>query len=253
MPMEKVFLNVAGFNLAFYFHGSKEPGVAEQHKAVFESGSEGFLTGEPERIDFEIEFRDRQRTDKDSGLLIQKNKIITFYQDNLWYKIILENALYRLVSRNSGVIVHSSSATRNNEAYLFLGASGAGKSTIIQLLNPTLSPINDDTSIVRITGGNILLYQHPIIEKNSYPKSSAPYTLKGVYFLKKSKNFSVKKLTDKDLIFTKLVKQLTVSDKTTVKNLLAFTNLFDEFFSLSFPKSKGKLTSYFESLWKITK
>ena len=54
-----------------------------------------------------------------------------------------------VLARQQGFMVHSASAIRNGEAFLFAGVSGAGKTTISRLAPPDVTLLTDEISYVR--------------------------------------------------------------------------------------------------------
>jgi len=53
-----------------------------------------------------------------------------------------------LLAEHGGFLVHASSAVRNGRAFLFAGASGAGKTTIARLAPPDVTLLTDEISYV---------------------------------------------------------------------------------------------------------
>lgn len=60
-----------------------------------------------------------------------------------------------------GVLLHSSAVCRNGAAFVFSGRSGAGKSTIAQLLVTSWNIINDEFNILIPFNGRVLIYTTP--------------------------------------------------------------------------------------------
>jgi hypothetical protein len=60
-----------------------------------------------------------------------------------------------------GVLLHSSAVCRNGAAFVFSGRSGAGKSTIAQLLGKSWNIINDEFNILIPCNGRVLIYTTP--------------------------------------------------------------------------------------------
>jgi hypothetical protein len=54
-----------------------------------------------------------------------------------------------LLAKEGGFLVHAASAVRNGKAYLFAGASGAGKTTIARLAPPDATLLTDEISYIR--------------------------------------------------------------------------------------------------------
>jgi energy-coupling factor transporter ATP-binding protein EcfA2 len=54
-----------------------------------------------------------------------------------------------ILAREGGFLVHAASAIRNGRAFLFAGASGAGKTTLARLAPPDVAVLTDEISYVR--------------------------------------------------------------------------------------------------------
>jgi len=70
--------------------------------------------------------------------------------------------------------------------------------------------------------------------------------IKKAYFLRKSDIFHVEKILNKEYVFARLLKQLTITDVGIVKNLMAFVSAFNGFSFLYFPKDKDKILKSFK-------
>lgn len=252
MKTDKLILDIAGFNITATFKLSATSNLSREYKLAFTSSYKDFLTPKRnKKINFLLEFRDRpkkyQAKHKKSRLISEgKNKIVIFYQDYIPFWLVMQNAIYILCSNNNGIVIHASSAAYDDTAFLFIGRSGAGKSTIIRLLKPAFTPLSDDITIIRKNRHNFYLYQQPIPERNYYQASSKPFIIRKVYFLEKSDNFRVEKIVNKEYVLLRLLKELKVSDERIVKNLMSFTSIFNGFFFLHFPKSRAKILKSFK-------
>jgi hypothetical protein len=102
--------------------------------------------------------------------------------------LILQFVLLQLFSASKSFFMHLSAVIYKNNAYIFLGRNGSGKSTIVKLLkSPHVIPFCDDVGILKEDNGEYKLYQSPFKEKNDYKKDKHGYHIKGVYLLGKSK------------------------------------------------------------------
>ncbi len=123
--------------------------------------------------------------------------------------------LGRLLGYRKGCIVHSLGIIHNGNGYLFVGHSGAGKSTTARMIQNDATILCDDRNIIRKVDDRYMLYgtwNHSDLPDIS--PQSAP--LKGIFFLKQSKTNqleSIKSSKEKFLLFLPfLVKPLTTSD-----------------------------------------
>lgn len=201
------------------------------------------------RIDFTIILSDSVPT----LVLKQRSKNFLFYYEEIannmviansqmgWIhlSILLKNILFILL-KNKGFILHASASKIGEQTYLFLGESGAGKSTIVSLLNPKGQTIADDSIIIKKEGNNYFVYQTPFVEKNQIIRTSKKYPLSSVMFLIKSKEC---KLIPKDnnKVAKQFLKQIIIDDSKDIKLALQFLSKFNRYYSLYFSKDKKPL------------
>jgi len=103
-----------------------------------------------------------------------------------------------------GCILHSLGIILNNEGFLFLGHSGAGKSTMANLMKDEAEILCDDRNIIRKFPYGYQLYgtwSHGDVTEIS-PKSCC---LQAIFFLQKSPINAIEKINDKKTIITRLL------------------------------------------------
>jgi hypothetical protein len=66
-----------------------------------------------------------------------------------------------LLSTRGGFLLHAASGIRNGRACLFVGPSGAGKTTIARLAPPDVTLLTDEISYVRYVGGEFVAFGTP--------------------------------------------------------------------------------------------
>lgn len=97
----------------------------------------------------------------------------------------------------SGFYLHSSAVVLDGKAYLFSGASRAGKSTHTRLWKSTFGPeariINDDKPAIRYVDGQWIVYGTPWCGKDGI-NENAHAPLAGVCFLKKAPENRIRRL-----------------------------------------------------------
>jgi len=87
----------------------------------------------------------------------------------------------------SGILLHASGVIRNDRAAVFIGASGAGKSTIVD--NSINLPIlNDDQVILRKKNNFVSAYSTPLAKKTTGPCQAR---LGGMFMLRKDTKFKL--------------------------------------------------------------
>lgn len=166
---------------------------------------------------------------------------MSIYQfQNLLYKSIIQ-----LLQKKDVLILHASASLIRNKAYVFLGKSGGGKSTIIKLLKEKHPALADDSVFIYQDGGKFFLTQTPFYEKEWWiKKTNKSYSLGGIFFLKKSQNFELVKEQDHKTIYSYLLKQAVWNEMINKKYLKLAINLilkYNNFYYLNFAKDADKL------------
>lgn len=250
--MKPLYLSIAGFNIAIFFHPTEDPFLIEKYtRERIKNFYPGFVSkGEVKKIDFFIDYF--YKTSFEVVLKQkQKNFYVNFYKETKsdrfetyyhisdnQFQIILRAVIQKLLSRNRGLIFHASASLINNKACIFLGASSAGKSTTVNLVDPKFKPLADDSIIIKFEQNRPFFYQTPFIEKNFHiEKYSKRYDLGGFFFLKKSKKLVLERISDKEKALKLLFKQL-LTDRPALKAqtpiLMRLIDKFKNFYILKF-------------------
>ncbi len=152
---------------------------------------------------------------------------------------VIEEIIRDLFDKAQDIILHCSAVEYNNQAYVFLGESGSGKSTMISLLKSKFRPLSDDIALIRKKGDKFFLYQTPTKERNNYPLTLKKYPLKNIFFIKKSAHNSIMKteLNNRRIqqLFVKGIRNRVV--KNTVANFIG--KYQDHFYYFSFVKNES--------------
>lgn len=123
--------------------------------------------------------------------------------------------LGRVLAYYKGIIVHSLGLVIDSKGYLFVGHSGAGKSTMANLMKKKAVILCDDRNIIRKTADRHILYG--TWRHSDFPEVSAlSAPLRGIFFLNQSDTNQVILIKDRKIKIMKilncLVKPLTTSD-----------------------------------------
>lgn len=112
--------------------------------------------------------------------------------------------LSHVLAQRNGFYLHSSGLILNNSGLLFMGHSGAGKSTTVKMLLNEAEILCDDRMIVRKTAEGFRIHgtwshgEVPNVSPNSAP-------LKAVFLLEQAQENSIVPLTDRREILRRLI------------------------------------------------
>jgi len=182
---------------------------------------------------------------------INKNTINAIYTMSIYqFQGILYDNLLRILTKKGILVLHASASKINGKAYIFLGNSGAGKSTTINLLQEKFTPLADDNVYIKEENDGFTFYQTPFYEKSwKIKKNNTKYPLGGVFFLHKSENYTIKKEVNENKISTLVIKQLISEkfhSKKYLKQTLSLILKYNNFYHLYFGKDSKKLIELLE-------
>ena len=254
---DTIFFQIAGFNIRINFNDTIWILVKKElKKEIIKYLQEFILKEKPLYIHHFIEFLREEhpkillfKKDKESYINIcknvSKNKTLCFYYISLAiFEKVLANIISELLINNNGFILHASAVKVNNKAVIFMGESGAGKSTIRLLLYPKLASLSDDKAIIKRQNKVDYYYQTPFIEKsNKIKKNPTNYPIDRIFFLRKSKSLRVKSLSNNEQIIALFLKQFQTNEKYSA-NIIDFVNKFNKFHYLYFSKNKAQLINF---------
>jgi hypothetical protein len=92
----------------------------------------------------------------------------------------LQNAVrvavaWHLAATGSGVLLHAAAVADGDRAVVFVGPSGAGKTTVVGLSAPR-AVLADDVALVTTTGGRTLVHETPLWAQPGLPHRAPPGT-----------------------------------------------------------------------------
>lgn len=234
--MEKdLYLYIAGFLIGIRFHQTEHPFIIENNfKKRIQMEFNGFLIADlVKKVDywidlkFQNEFEVLVKTGKKYTYInffidTSNRRVLTFYHiSSDQFKIIIRDILQKLLAKNQGLIFHASASLINGKACLFLGKSGAGKSTITGLISKKLVPLADDNVIIRKIGREFYFYQTPFLEKNmDILKKPEPVQLGSIYILRKSRTENSKsKINNSEKLVKILLKQFLTEQRNLTRQM----------------------------------
>lgn len=89
-----------------------------------------------------------------------------------------------LLARESGFLLHASSASADGRAVLFAGVSGAGKTTMARLAPPSVTLLTDEVSYVRRLPDGYFAYGTPFVGELNTPGENLRVPVGVLYLLK---------------------------------------------------------------------
>lgn len=257
----ELFINIANFTIKVVLRDSAD---RKQYKILTDgitSFFEGFITHEPKETHYTIEIADLVKT-QEMQLFQEKKHYVLFYEELsnrrlrtyfsisiFQFQLIVQNVIYKLLSQTNGFFLHSSASQIGDNTYIFLGESGAGKSTIATLLKSLYPPLSDDLSIIRKIKNDYIYFQHPF--KESHPikkKNSKGHKVEKVFFLIQDKKFSYQKFTDTERLCQILLQQLFSPNRHSAKDILEFGAKFADFYTLCFAKDKKGMCAFMKNI-----
>jgi len=249
--LNAIYLEIAGLYIKIMFGKTDLNNLKFKLIRGIYSIYKGFiLKRKPKQINFTIQIRQTKIfvIRKKRGSLITfyenrgSNKISTYYHiSQFQLYLILETVLEKMLGHD-GCILHASAAKKGKKGIIFLGKSGAGKSTVIKQLNHSYLPLADDLIILKKEMGRFYIYQTPFFEKNVwFEKKKQKYPLVRIYLLRKSNLFKTEKINNKNYVLKHIASQIWFDDinlKKKYKLILNLVKKFREFYFLHFIKNK---------------
>ncbi|MBM3282844.1 ATP-binding cassette domain-containing protein [Candidatus Gottesmanbacteria bacterium] len=255
----ELFLNIAGYNVCINFHKTEWGFVRNFfYKQLSKYLANFLIPSRPNRIDYYLDFVWEKGIktlyfNKEKICYLNffkkknKNKIVSYYRISIYeFQRLLYLVLFDLTKYNTkGMLVHASSVIKNGHAYLFLGKSGTGKTTIIRLLKNKYEAISDDVIILKKGNGMLYAYQTPFFEKSRWiNKNRQKYQVGKIIFIKQSNTYQVFKIKKTEIVLELFSQQINIFNGYEHKirqQLLEFIKLCNNFYLLNFGKDKEKL------------
>lgn len=260
-----VYLSIAGFNICLNFQPAPWKNLKIKLKQEILNFLQGFrLRTKSSKIDYQIDivwdrytdikfYFNRKNFNSEYYFINYceteyKNKSICYYRISLFeFSIMLRQIITYLLRNSEALSLHASAVGHGEKANIFLGKSGAGKSTIRHLLKKKYISLADDYILIRKESSSYYVYQLPFFEgKIRIRKTSKKYLLNGTFFLEKAKDLNLTPVTDKELLIRLIAKQLLLENKKRpvkqqMQTVLKFVSEFHRFYKLKFTKNESKL------------
>lgn len=136
---------------------------------------------------------------------------------------VLRKIYYIMFFKNGGFVLHASGVTFDDKASVFIGESGAGKSTIMNILekDEAFIPFADNNIFVIYDKKekDFVIFKSPFLEWNvvyreEITNEDLKVSIKHIFVLKKSKKNEIR-----DLSFSQLVKSVVRQIQIPLRNL----------------------------------
>lgn len=237
-------IKIAECPIIFYFDNKKNIICLEKLKKYFNN----FRTKNIKKPYYRIYFSNNKKNNKPS----EKNFYLDYKTKLNKVFFVVRNILRRYL-KNKGFFLHcSANLLENKFAIIFLGNSGAGKTTVSNLLNKKYKKIIDDVAIIIKKNNFFYIYQTPFTEKNIFVKKNKGYKIKSVFILKKNNFFTIYKEHNHIRNLFKLLKQLWIDKKylsSQTTNAIVFIKKIP-FYNLTFAINRKKLIELFSDFYK---
>jgi len=214
--LKEFHLGIAGFRIVFNFR-LENKSYSQAISSIMRYFMPFVIEKKVDTINYTVEFisRDIHRAADNTQSIIIKNdtyiklcssdvskKVLTvlFPVGIYGIELVLRMIFFELLPRTHSFCIHASAViSPSGGAYLFLGNSGAGKSTIIHMIGKSFKPLFDDIGFIKKRGSEYYLYVSPYKEKNTYEKTPKSFLIEKIFFPVKSKHFLIQRQFMKDI------------------------------------------------------
>lgn len=251
----KNIIRVANFNIGIELHEETRSYIKNIFINMYIKKYKNFLVQDSPKLDFTIKIKstdlfamiikqDKERIKKYFYLnfvIDERNRIAytTYYISEIQFDTLMKTILYGLLTKNNGFFIHGSAVLHKNNALVFIGKSGAGKSTISKMLSTNMPTLADDIFIIRKITNIFYFFQTPFFETNwNYQRTNKKYPISNFIFLSQGKINQIKKENNHSYIYSRLLEQIIFENKSITKRQFKLINTL--------------ITSYYFSTLKFT-
>jgi hypothetical protein len=135
-------------------------------------------------------------------------------------------AIFKVLSHHRGLLLHAACLIRDERAYLFVGRSGAGKTTLARNASG-YKYVHDDTVAIRRRHGRWWAYGIPTLDNSGRPGANTAAKVGGLYLTEKSSGLRLSPLCRKAAL-----RALPAHVIVPVSDPVAYRCLIDTLFSL---------------------
>ncbi len=105
-----------------------------------------------------------------------------------------------LLIERGGFLIHAAGLIRKGKGYLFVGKSGAGKSTVTRLSADSSTALSDDLTVGCLTKNGGEIFGTPFFGTQGVPGPNQSAPLTGIYFLCKAPSNKVLRVSRQDAV-----------------------------------------------------
>lgn len=260
--MKTLYLNIADCIIRIIFHESEYAPEKERLMDAVTSHYSGFVMESPPAqanytvhcVDSTSEIVFFNPKNGNGYMFFYHKKSRTIYETYYYASIFqIQSLLFEILrdwlDRKNGFIMHASGNLIRGKAVLFLGKSGAGKSTITTLLSPRFPSIASDTVIIVKVGRRFYAYQTPFFEKETWVRRMAgKLPLEAVYFIHKAQECRIGPAPSRETVIKKLIAQVMKHgrrEEEMVRLVMQFASQTSLFHNLYFTKEAGAIAELF--------
>ena len=244
------YLRACDITIHLHFYPTEFLHQRKRTEAFVLYNRKNFLIPKQKTIDYLINFMDFDGKDvilkkgkttyiNCSKDLSSRSKKVYYHLSEVELNMIFIDVFEDLLPKKNIFLLHASAVAIKGNGVVFLGQSGAGKSTIVKLLADISKPLADDIIAVKKKDKALLLLQTPFGEKNKIEKTNKEYPLVSFYILSQGRVCHISNFSQ-DRIVEALLKQLVAKKQnisTRIKGIMKISREVN-IFNLTFPKKK---------------
>jgi hypothetical protein len=210
--VKKTYLSIAGFNFEVVFNETEYLHSKNLFIHDFIRSFKGFIcTDTSVEIHFKIYIYQKNeaqiyQNNKENFIeffstISARNELTTYYTISIQQFSLLLRYSLQVLLKDKGFFMHGACSIFDNQATLFLGESGKGKSTILKLTKNFTTPFADDIFIIREIEGHFKCFQSPIFDKQDWIKKQLTgYPIRSIFFLEHSNYFGIEGLKREEIL-----------------------------------------------------
>lgn len=205
------------------------------------------------------------KSDSEINFIRKKNNLYFFFYHEFNKQILVPyhigtnyfDLLIKLIlikNLKNGFLIHSSSVLINNRAYIFLGKSGSGKSTIVTFLKRISKVFSDDLSLIKKDQDNqMYIFPNPFDKRIIIPRTNMKYPIMFFFFIKKSPKTEIKKIDSLEDFVSNFLPQISLYKRANKIFNIPFNclnQIYINSYYFYFKKDSKDTESYFKSFLK---